>query len=357
MSGSENDRSLGRVSHATAATDSMSAKCVSTCQGSTTAGSDATEPTATEPIASEPPANEPIAPEPPANGPIAPEPPANEATRMFQLTDSHASMLRPDALSPAEIEQKAESLAPGKATMPAGKLFILAVLAGAFIACGATLFTLVQGDTQLPFAIKRVFGAACFSMGLMLVVCCGAELFTGNCLMVCGLGSRKINIKGLLRNWCIVYAGNFAGSLLIACLVYGTSMANMNGGEVGAAMVSIASGKVSPCALVLFCKGVMCNFLVCLAVWMSFGARTMVDKLLCVIMPVTAFVACGFEHSIANMFFLFEGFFAQAGGFGAGGITFEGIFYNLGVVTFANLVGGAVLVGASYWFAYARCKN
>ena len=312
MSGSENDRSLGRVSHATAATDSMSAKCVSTCQGSTTAGSDATEPTATEPI--------------------APEPPANEATRMFQLTDSHASMLRPDALSPAEIEQKAESLAPGKATMPAGKLFILAVLAGAFIACGATLFTLVQGDTQLPFAIKRVFGAACFSMGLMLVVCCGAELFTGNCLMVCGLGSRKINIKGLLRNWCIVYAGNFAGSLLIACLVYGTSMANMNGGEVGAAMVSIASGKVSPCALVLFCKGVMCNFLVCLAVWMSFGARTMVDKLLCVIMPVTAFVACGFEHSIANMFFLFEGFFAQAGGFGAGGITFEGIFYNLGDV-------------------------
>ena len=285
MSGSENDRSLGRVSHATAATDSMSAKCVSTCQGSTITGSAVTSVTGLD------------ATEPTANGPTAPEPPANEATRMFQLTDSHASMLRPDALSPAEIEQKAESLAPGKATMPAGKLFILAVLAGAFIACGATLFTLVQGDTQLPFAIKRVFGAACFSMGLMLVVCCGAELFTGNCLMVCGLGSRKINIKGLLRNWCIVYAGNFAGSLLIACLVYGTSMANMNGGEVGAAMVSIASGKVSPCALVLFCKGVMCNFLVCLAVWMSFGARTMVDKLLCVIMPAassTASRTCSF---------------------------------------------------------------
>lgn len=264
------------------------------------------------------------------------------------------AVLRPDALSPAEIEQKAESLATGKATMPAAKLFVLAIMAGAFIACAATLFTLVQGDTQLPFAVKRVFGAACFSMGLMLVVCCGAELFTGNCLMVCGAASKKVGIGGVVRNWFIVYVGNFVGSLVIAALVYGSNMAGMNGGEVGAAMVSIAAGKVTPDALTLFCKGIMCNFLVCLAVWMSFGARTMVDKLLCVIMPVTAFVACGFEHSIANMFFLFEGLFAQMGGFASGGITFAGIFYNLGIVTLANIVGGAIMVGVSYWFAYAK---
>ena len=238
----------------------------------------------------------------------ATQPPSTTQTALPQqvdITNSQVAALRTDALSPAEIEQKAESLAVDKATMAASKLFLLAVMAGAFIACGATLFTLVQGDTQLPFAVKRVFGAFCFSLGLMLVVCCGAELFTGNCLMVCGLCSKKIDVKGLLRNWCLVWVGNFVGSLIIAALVYGSNMAGMNGGEVGAAMVSIAAGKVSPDALTLFCKGIMCNFLVCLAVWMSFGARTMADKLLCVIMPITAFVACGFEHSIANMFFLF----------------------------------------------------
>lgn len=287
----------------------------------------------------------------------ATQPPSTTQTALSQqvdITNAQIAALRPDALSPAEIEQKAESLATGKATMAASKLFLLAVMAGAFIACGATLFTLVQGDTQLPFAVKRVFGAFCFSLGLMLVVCCGAELFTGNCLMVCGLGSKKINIKGLLRNWCLVWLGNFAGSLIIAALVFGSNMASMNGGEVGAAMVSIAAGKVSPDALTLFCKGIMCNFLVCLAVWMSFGARTMADKLLCVIMPITAFVACGFEHSVANMFFLFEGLFAQMAGFGAGGIVLSGIFYNIGVVTLANIVGGALMVGVSYWFAYAK---
>lgn len=270
------------------------------------------------------------------------------------LEEKDIAAVRPDALGPAAIEAKAESLAPGKATMALGKMFVLAILAGAFIACGATLFTLVQGDTELPFAVKRVFGAACFSMGLMLVVCCGAELFTGNCLMVCGLNSGKIGVKGLLRNWVVVWIGNFVGSLLIAVLVYGAHMADMNGGAVGAAMVSIAAGKVTPDVLTLFCKGVMCNFLVCLAVWMSFGARTMVDKLFCVIMPVTAFVACGFEHSIANMFFLFEGLFAQMGGYAAGSITLAGIFYNIGIVTLANAVGGAILVGLSYWYVYAK---
>lgn len=270
------------------------------------------------------------------------------------LCPDQLAALRPDVLSPAEIEQKTETLAVSKATMPTAKLFVLAIMAGAFIACGATLFTLVQGDAQLPFIAKRVLGGFCFTLGLMLVVTCGAELFTGNALMVCGVGSKKITFGGLLRNWCIVWLGNFVGSLIIAALVWGSNMAGMNSGEVGAAMVSVAAGKVSPDALTLFCKGVMCNFLVCLAVWMSFGARSMVDKIVCVIMPVMAFVACGFEHSIANMFFLFEGLLAQTAGFATGGITMANIFYNLGVVTLANIVGGAIMVGVSYWFVYAK---
>ena len=270
------------------------------------------------------------------------------------LSQENINSLKPDALSPAEIEAKAEQLAITKASMRFSRLFMLSVLAGAFIACGATLFTLVQGDTELPFAVKRVFGAACFSMGLMLVVCCGAELFTGNNLMICGLQSKKIGVKGLLYNWLVVWIGNFVGSLIIAALVFGSHMADMNSGAVGAAMVSIAAGKISPDALTLFCKAIMCNFLVCLAVWMSFAARTITDKIICVIMPVTAFVACGFEHSIANMFFLFEGLFAQMAGYASAGIALSGIFYNLLIVTLGNIVGGALLVGLVYWFVYAK---
>ena len=251
------------------------------------------------------------------------------------LSQENINSLKPDALSPAEIEAKAEQLAIIKASMRFSRLFMLSVLAGAFIACGATLFTLVQGDTELPFAVKRIFGAACFSMGLMLVVCCGAELFTGNNLMICGLQSKKIGVKGLLYNWLVVWIGNFVGSLIIAALVFGSHMADMNSGAVGAAMVSIAAGKISPDALTLFCKAIMCNFLVCLAVWMSFAARTITD-------------------SIANMFFLFEGLFAQMAGYASAGIALSGIFYNLLIVTLGNIVGGALLVGLVYWFVYAK---
>lgn len=268
--------------------------------------------------------------------------------------------LKPDALSPAEIEAKAETLSVGKANMSIGKMFVLAIMAGLFIGCGATLFTLVQGDSELTFAIKRVFGAACFSVGLMLVVCCGAELFTGNTLMVCGLGSKKINWGGMMKNWVVVWIGNLVGSVLMAFLVYMSAMAAMNGGLVGEAMVSIATSKVTLAPETIFCKGILCNFLVCLAVWMSFGARTIVDKIVCVIMPITAFVACGFEHCVANMFFLFMGFFSKLTGYGAGidasALDLSGIFYNLTLATLGNIVGGMVMVGLAYWYVYHK-KN
>lgn len=268
--------------------------------------------------------------------------------------------LRPDALSPAEIEAKAETISIGKTTMSIPKMFALAIMAGLFIGCGATLFTLVQGDAELPFAISRVFGAACFSVGLMLVVCCGAELFTGNTLMICGVGSKKINWGGMMKNWVVVWIGNLVGSVLLAFLVYMSAMAAMNGGLVGDAMVNIANSKVSLAPETIFCKGILCNFLVCLGVWMSFAGRTIVDKIVCVIMPITAFVACGFEHCVANMFFLFMGFFAKLSGYGssvdASALDISGIFYNLTFATLGNIVGGMVMVGLIYWFVYHK-KN
>lgn len=276
------------------------------------------------------------------------------------LDESQVKSLRPDVLSPADIESKAEVLAVGKAGMSVPTMFVLAIVAGMFIACGATLFTLVQGDADLPFAVKRVMGGACFSVGLMLVVVCGSELFTGNCLMVCGMGSKKVSLGSMLKNWVVVWVGNFAGSLLLAGLVFGSQMGAMNDGAVGNAMVSIALSKVTPDMFTLFCKATLCNFLVCLAVWMTFGARTLVDKIVACVMPITAFVACGFEHSVANMFFLFEGLFAKCAGYGSNlavsQLDLAPIFCNLGIVTLGNIVGGSILVGLLYWFAYARNK-
>jgi formate/nitrite transporter len=269
--------------------------------------------------------------------------------------------LKPDALSPAEIEAKSESLSVGKAGMPLDVMFMLAIMAGLFIGCGATLFTLVQGDAEMPFIVKRILGGACFSLGLMLVVACGAELFTGNCLMVTGLCNKKIGWGGMLRNWVVVILGNLVGSLLLVGIIYGSQMGAMNGGLVGDAMVSIAVSKVTPDWFALFCKGIMCNFLVCLAVWMSFAARSLADKLLAVFMPIMAFVACGFEHCVANMFFLFMGLFAKLGGYGAGidasALDLMGILYNLSASVPGNIVGGSIMVGLAYWFAYGRKKK
>ena len=270
--------------------------------------------------------------------------------------------VKPDVLAPAEIEAKSETLAVGKAGMDLISMFVLAIAAGMFIGCGATLFTLVQGDLELPFAIKRVMGASCFSVGLMLVVVCGSELFTGNTMMVTGLLSKKIGFAGLLRNWVVVWIGNLVGSIFLAAIVCGSAMAAMNSGAVGDAMVSIAVSKVTPDAFTLFCKGIMCNFLVCLAVWMTFGARTLVDKIVACVMPITAFVACGFEHCVANMFFLFEGLFAKMTGYGAAVANVEAldltsIAYNLCWATIGNIVGGAILVGILYWVAFARKKK
>lgn len=186
------------------------------------------------------------------------------------------------------------------------------------------------------------------------MLCCGAELFTGNVLMICAKASGKIPWKGVFRNWSIVWIGNFVGSLLAMAVIYLTNLQGMNGGAVGEAFVSVAAGKVALDPVTLFFKAIMCNVLVCLAVWIGFSGKTVADKVLGLLLPISAFVACGFEHCVANMFFLPMGLVLNSVGFGAAGaITLGGVAYNLVLATLGNIAGG-LIVGLAYWFIYRK---
>ncbi|MBM6779080.1 formate/nitrite transporter family protein [Collinsella tanakaei] len=264
-----------------------------------------------------------------------------------------------ECLAPAQIEAKVEAAAITKAALPAGKMFVLAMLAGAFIAFGGLYFTVFLSDTALSWGPQRVVGGLVFCIGLVLVLVCGAELFTGNSLMVCALASGKIDVRGLLRNWVIVWLGNFAGALIVTAIVFFARIYQMNGEAVAATMVSIAAGKVTPDAVTLFFRGILCNVFVCLAVWIGFAGKTVTDKVVGILLPISGFVACGFEHCVANMYFLPMGAAMVANGYGAdiagaASLNVAGIFYNLAFVTLGNIVGGAVLVALAYWFVYHR---
>lgn len=264
-----------------------------------------------------------------------------------------------EVLSPAQVEEKVEAVAQTKATMPLAKMFVLAMLAGAFISFGALYFTVFLSDTTLSWGPQRVVGGLVFCLGLVLVLLCGAELFTGNSLMVCALASRKISLRGMLRNWVTVWLGNLAGALVVVAIVFFAGIYQMNGESVAATMVSIAAGKVTPDAVTLFFRGILCNIFVCLAVWIGFAGKTAVDKVVGILLPISGFVACGFEHCVANMYFLPMGAVMVANGYGAdvagaASLNMTGIVYNLSVVTLGNIVGGAVLVALAYWFVYHR---
>lgn len=277
------------------------------------------------------------------------------------MEEKDVKAIKPDALAPAETLTKAETVGVGKATMPIAKCFVSAMLAGAFIGFGATYFCVFLGDPSIPFAVQRLVGGLCFCLGLVLVLCCGAELFTGNNLMVAPLASRKITASGMLRNWVVVWVGNLVGALVAVALIYFANVGGMNGGAVGDAMVSVAVGKVTPAWGTLFAKGIMCNVMVCLAVWIGFSARTVVDKVIGILLPISFFVAAGFEHCVANMFFLPTGLLMKTLGFGAsvagvGSLDLGAIFYNISAATLGNIVGGA-LVGLAYWFVYRQKKQ
>lgn len=263
-----------------------------------------------------------------------------------------------DALPPAAMARKAEDVGVAKATMETASLFALAVLAGAFIALGALFATTVMaGGDDLPFGVQRLLGGVAFSLGLILVVVAGAELFTGNNLVVMAWASRRVATAQLLANWGVVYAGNFVGAVATAALVYAGRQYELGGGAVGEQAIAIAEAKVGLGFVQAVALGALCNALVCLAVWLTYSARTTTDRILAVVPPIAAFVAAGFEHSVANMYFIpFALLVARDAGFGADPGLGWGAFLadNLLPVTIGNVLGGAVMVGAVYWFVYLR---
>ena len=265
-----------------------------------------------------------------------------------------------DALAPGQIEEKAETIGVGKARMPRLRQFILAMMAGIFIGFGALCMTFVKADATFSFAVSQLLGGLAFSVGLFLVLCAGAELFTGNSLMICGRLSDRYSWGELLSSWGVVYLGNLVGSLLLVLLVALSGVAGMGDGALGAAMVKVAAGKVTMPWWNIFFRGVLCNMLVCLAVWMGFGGHSTMDKLVSAALPVTAFVTCGFEHCVANMFFIPMGITAAAMGFAPEGVaapTVGGFLYNLSAATLGNLLGGVVLIGCMYWLAFKGGKK
>ena len=270
-----------------------------------------------------------------------------------------------DPYAPAQMAARAASAGVTKTRVDALSLFALAVLAGAFIALGAQLATLASVDAGLGFGPGRLLVGLAFSLGLVLVVIAGAELFTGNMLVVIAWLAGRVTTGAVLRAWAIAYAGNFAGALATAGLVYASGQWTMAGARVGAGALLLADGKLALTLVEALVRGILGNALVCLAVWLCYSARSNVDKILGVVGPVTAFVAAGFEHSIANMYFVPMGLFLRdepsvlaAAGLGveaAARLTWARfVVGNLLPVTAGNIIGGGVLVAAAYWTIYLR---
>lgn len=273
-----------------------------------------------------------------------------------------------DALAPAEVARKAESVGVAKAGMDHVNVFVLSVLAGAFIALGAIFATTVSaGGGELPYGVVRLLAGLVFTLGLILVVVAGAELFTGNNLIVMAWASRRVSTAKLLGNWTLVWIGNFVGAFATAVIVYVSGQYEFGGGAVGQAALSIAAAKTSLGFVEAVALGMLCNALVCLAVWLTYGAHTTTDKILAIIPPIAAFVAAGFEHSVANMYFISIGLLVKSDErFVAGleappdldGLTWGSFFAgNLLPVTIGNVIGGAVMVGAVYWLVYLRPRR
>jgi formate/nitrite transporter len=269
-----------------------------------------------------------------------------------------------DALPPPEMAKKAEQVGVAKAGLDAATTFALAVLAGAFIAVGAAFATnTLAGSSDLPYGVARLLGGLAFSLGLILVVVAGAELFTGNNLTVMAWASGRVSTLRLLRNWTIVYVGNFAGAIATAGLLYAGKQYEFGKGAVGETALTIAATKTGYGFVQAIALGMLCNALVCIAVWLCYSARSTADRILAVVPPITAFVALGFEHSVANMFFipfalLVKGdtsFVAAHKAPDLSGVTWgHFLTANLLPVTIGNVIGGALMVGAIYWFVYLR---
>ena len=291
--------------------------------------------------------------------------------------------IRIDALSPQEMATRAENLGVSKVEMPFLKMFMLAIMAGAFIALGAIFATTIGAgsiavmspdgavafSTGLPYGVTRLLMGVVFSLGLILVVVGGAELFTGNSLIVMAWANGKVKGRALLRNWVIVYLGNFVGAIGTAALMFFTKQYTSGSNAVGVLALKTAVGKVDLTFIQAVALGVLCNGLVCLAVWLTYSARSTMDKVIAIIFPITAFVAAGFEHSVANMYYLPYALFIKE--FDPGfvktvssqvphlsDLTWQAfLLNNLLPVTIGNIIGGAVLVAALYWAIFLRTSD
>ena len=270
-------------------------------------------------------------------------------------------------LSPSEIADFTVNLGVRKANMSVINQFILGILAGAFIAFGAQASNIAT-HTISDISTAKFSGGLIFPAGLMLVLMAGVELFTGNSLMIMALAEKQISLPQLLRSWLVVYLGNLAGSILVAFLISWSGQLNYTGGLLGGVTLKAAAGKVSLSFTQAFVLGVLCNWLVCLAVWASFGAKDGISKAVCVFFPIWLFVASGFEHSIANMYYIPAGILAKCSEayvtkaleLGVSKSAIDSLNWcsmftkNLLPVTLGNILGGAGLVGCVYWFVYKR---
>jgi formate transporter len=283
------------------------------------------------------------------------------------MADETNGPMRIDSFAPPEMAERAENVGVAKANLDMVTMFGLAVLAGAFIALGAIFMTTVTtGTKDLPFGVGKLLGGLVFSLGLILVVVAGAELFTGNNLIIMACVSGKIPALKLLRNWLVVYAGNLVGSVATAIVIFASGQYTFAGGALGANALAIANYKAGLSFVPAFALGVMCNALVCLAVWLCFSARSTTDKILSIIFPITAFVAAGFEHSVANMYFIpigllinwFDPAFVSQVQVDVANLTLARFLVgNLLPVTLGNIAGGAGMVGLAYWFIYLRPRR
>ena len=308
---------------------------------------------------------------------------------MDQRTPKSATRQSPqlvmfDAILPAAMAVRAEQLGVKKAATDPLTLLVLAVLGGAFISFGAIFATTVSAGAisvaaaggglelsgQMPYGIIKLLSGLAFSVGLILVLIAGAELFTGNAMIVMAWASGKVSTRALLANWMIAFCGNVAGAILTAGLMFYTTQYTFGGGAVGLAALYAANAKAEFDFVAALALGIMCNALVCLAVWMCYGARSALEKVFLIIPPVAAFVAAGFEHCIANAYYLPIGLFIKAGApdsfwtaihktaadFPA--LTWGGFLLgNLLPVTIGNILGGSAMIGVVYWFVYLRRRD
>jgi formate/nitrite transporter len=248
-----------------------------------------------------------------------------------------------DAYKPAEVAMRIEEAGVSKAGLPAIQLATLSVLAGVFISLGAAAFSAALVGTTAGFGPARLLGGLIFSTGLILVIVAGAELFTGNTLIVMAWVDGRVKLRALLRNWAYAFLGNMAGAFAVAALM---GFSGLLSGPQGETARAIAEAKAGLGPLEAFTRGLLCNMLVCLAVWLTFAARSVTDKILAIVFPITAFVLLGYEHSVANMYLIPVGWLAGAP------VTAGDFAANLVPVTLGNVAGGAGGVALTYWLAY-----